>query len=280
ERPHRPAAERLRRPAAERPDRPPVRRHHRRRHGAAVLHPADRALEGRRGRRGAAGQQDGHGPGAGRARQADGPGLHVLRRLRPGEPPRGHQQGRGGRARLPPAHAEGGQRRHQAVPAPPPRGGRCVHRHRRPHGGDRRDPQHQGVRGGEGAGVLPGDQGGQPRRPGLGARARRGRPDRARRRRPGLPGRHPARRPPAQHPGDVRGVPRGLPGGEPPPPRRRRPAVQRGHGGRARGRPRVQPGHHSGRGGLLPRPPGHPRPRRRSAKHLQHPRGTEGEGIV
>ena len=32
------------------------------------------------------------------------------------------------------------------------------------------------------------------------------------RRRPGLPGRHPARRPPAQHPRDVGGVPRGLPG--------------------------------------------------------------------
>ena len=42
------------------------------------------ARQARRGRRGPAGQQDGHGPGAGRARQGDGPGLHVLRRLRPG----------------------------------------------------------------------------------------------------------------------------------------------------------------------------------------------------
>ena len=31
--------------------------------------------------------QDGHGPGDGRARQGDGPGLHLLRRLRPGAPP-------------------------------------------------------------------------------------------------------------------------------------------------------------------------------------------------
>ena len=67
---------------------PAVRRHHRRRHGAAELHPADAALQGRRGRRGPARQQDGHGPRARRARQADGGGLHLLRRLRPGAPPR------------------------------------------------------------------------------------------------------------------------------------------------------------------------------------------------
>ena len=54
------------------PDHPAVRRHHRRRHGAAVLHAADPARQGRRGRRRPAGQQDGHGPGAGRAHQADG----------------------------------------------------------------------------------------------------------------------------------------------------------------------------------------------------------------
>ena len=36
-------------------------------------------------------------------------------------------------------------------------------------------------------------------------------PGRAGRRRPGLPGGHPARRPPAQHPRDVGGVPRVLP---------------------------------------------------------------------
>ncbi len=45
--------------------------------------------------------------------------------------------------------------------------------------GHRRDPQHQGLRGGEGPGVLPRDQGGQPRRPGAGARARRPAPGRS-----------------------------------------------------------------------------------------------------
>ena len=74
------------------------------------LHAADAALQGRRGRRRPAGQQDGHGPGAGRARQADGARLHVLRRLRPGQPPRRPRQGRGRRARLPAADAQGGQR--------------------------------------------------------------------------------------------------------------------------------------------------------------------------
>ena len=49
------------------------------------------ALQARRGRRRPAGQQDGHGPGAGRARQVAGARLHVLRRLRPGQPPRRHR---------------------------------------------------------------------------------------------------------------------------------------------------------------------------------------------
>ena len=84
------------------------------------------------------------------------------------------------RARLPAAHAQGGQRRHQAVAAPPAgRRGR-LHRHRRPHRRHRRDPQHQGLRGGEGPGVLPRGQGREPRRPGLGAAARRAVADRAR----------------------------------------------------------------------------------------------------
>ncbi len=83
--------------------------------------------------------------------------------------------GRGRRARLPAADAQGGQRRDQALAAPPAGRGRRLHRHRRAHGRHRRDPQHQGVRGGEGPGVLPRAQGGQPRRPGLGARAGRAR---------------------------------------------------------------------------------------------------------
>ena len=100
------------------PDHPPLRRHHRRRHGAAVLHAADAALQDRRGCGRAAGQQDGHGPRARRARQADGAGLHVLRGLRAGQPPR-RPRGRGRRARLRAAHAQGGQRRDQALAAPP-----------------------------------------------------------------------------------------------------------------------------------------------------------------
>ena len=52
------------------------------------LHAAHPARQGRRGRRRPAGQQDGHRPGPGRAQQADGAGLHLLRRLRPGQPPR------------------------------------------------------------------------------------------------------------------------------------------------------------------------------------------------
>ena len=51
------------------------------------------------------------------------------------------------------------------------------------------------------------------------------------RRRPGLAGRDPARRAPAQHPGDVGGVPRGVPGGRGAAARRRRAAVRRGRGG-------------------------------------------------
>ena len=41
-----------------------VRRHDRRRHGAGVVHPAGAARQAGRGRRGPAGQQDGHRPGA------------------------------------------------------------------------------------------------------------------------------------------------------------------------------------------------------------------------
>ena len=70
----------------------------------------------------------------------------------------------------------------------------------------------KGFAGREGPGVLPGDQGREPRRPGAGARPGRPGPRGEGRRRAGLPGRHPARRPPDQHPRDVGGVPRGLPG--------------------------------------------------------------------
>jgi methylmalonyl-CoA mutase cobalamin-binding subunit len=48
-----------------------------------------------------AGREDGHGPGDGRARQGDGTGVHVLRRVRPDQPPRRPVRGRGDRAEYP-----------------------------------------------------------------------------------------------------------------------------------------------------------------------------------
>ncbi|CAA9413984.1 MAG: L-beta-lysine 5,6-aminomutase beta subunit @ D-lysine 5,6-aminomutase beta subunit, partial [uncultured Nocardioides sp.] len=245
-----------------RQDHPAVRRHHGRRDGAGVLHPADAALQGRRGCRRAARREDGHRPGPGRARQADGPRLHVLRGLRAGQPPRRPLPGAGRRARLPAADAQGGQRRHQALAAAQAGGRGRLHRHRRPHGRHRRHPQHQGLRRGEGPGVLPRAQGGQPRGPGQRPAAGRGRARGEGRRRARLPGGHPARRPPPQHPGDVGGLPRGLPLGDPAAARRRRTALRRGDGRRARRRPGLQPRHHPGRGRLLHRPPHDPRAER------------------
>ncbi len=85
--------------------------------------------------------------------------------------------------------------------------------------------------------------------------ARRAGPRGEGRRRPGLPGRHPARRAPAQHPRDVGGVPRGLPGRQAAAADRRRPALRRGAGRRARRRPGLHPRHDAGRGRVVPRPP-------------------------
>ena len=120
--------------------------------------------------------------------------------------------------------------------------------------GHRRDPQHQGIRGGEGPRVLPRAQGGQPRRAGLGAPPGRARPCREGRRRARVAGRHPARRPPAQHPGDVGGVPRVLPFRQAAVADRRRTALRRGDGERARSRPRLQQGYDAGRGRVVPGP--------------------------
>ena len=55
---------------------------------------------------------------------------------------------------------------HQEGPAPAAGRRRRLHRHRRPHRRHRRDPQHQGLRGGEGPRVLLRDHRGEPRRPG------------------------------------------------------------------------------------------------------------------
>ena len=233
-------------------DRAALRRHHRRRHGAGVVHAAGAARQAGRGRGAAAGREDGHGPGDAGARQGDGSRLHLLRRLRRGEPPGRPVQGPGGRARVPAADGQGGQQRDQEDAAPQAGGHRRVHRHRRAHRRHRRDPQHQGVRRREGAGVLPGGQGREPRRPGAGARA--GGPG-ARgegRRRAGLPGRHPARRPPDQHPRDVGGVPRVLPRRPDPAAGGRRPALRRARHRRARRRPDLRARHHARRGRELP----------------------------
>ena len=104
---------------------------------------------------------------------------------------------------------------------------------------------------------------------------------RAGRRRPGLPGRHPARRAPAQHPGDVGGVPRGLPGR----------AHARCWWSAARASTRrataelgvdriFGKGHHPRRGGQLPRP--RPRPDRQPEEPHDDPAGpaTRGSGVT
>ena len=65
-------------------------------------------------------------PALGRAREGARPRAHVLRGLRPGQPPGRHRRGRGRRARLPAADAQGGQRRGQASAASPAGRGRCA----------------------------------------------------------------------------------------------------------------------------------------------------------
>ena len=240
-------------------DHPPVRRHHRRRHGAAVVHAADAARQAGRGRGRPAGQQDGHGPGDGRARQADGPDFtffvvygrvnHLVDLSKVEVVERDY----------PLLTAEGGQRRGQAAAAAQAGRGRRLHRHRRAHRRHRRDPQHQGLRGGEGPGVLPRDQGGQPRRPGLGAGAGRPRP----RRRPTRcwsPRWSPSATRTCTTPGRCR--PRsGRPTRrEAAAAGRRRPRFDEHDGRRARRRPDLRPRHHARRGGQLPGPrPGHQR---------------------
>ena len=131
------------------------------------LHAAAGARQARRGRGRAAGQQDGHGPGAGRARQGDGPGLHLLRGLRPRATTSSTlREVEVVERDYPLLDAKEVNAADQAPAAPPAGRRRRLHRHRRPHGRHRRDPQHQGLRGGEGPGVLPRAQGREPRRPG------------------------------------------------------------------------------------------------------------------
>ena len=86
--------------------------------------------------------------------------------------------------------------------------------------------------------------------PELVERARAG----AGRRRARQPGRDAEGRPPAQHRADVGGLPRGVPRRSGAAARRRRPAVRRGLGGRARGGPGLRPWDDAWRGGVLPRP--------------------------
>ena len=83
-------------------------------------------------------------------------------------------------------------------------------------------------------------------------------PRRAGRRRPRLPGGHPEGRAPAQHPRAGRRLPRGD-GGVPPAAGRRRPPVRPGDGRRPRRRQGLRPGDDARRGRQLPRP--RPRPR-------------------
>ena len=156
---------------------------------------------------------------------------------------------------------QGGQRRDQDAAAAQARRGRRLHRHRRPHRRHRRDPQHQGLRGGEGPGVLPRAQGREPRRAGArcpswssGPAPRRPTPS-------SCPRSSPSATRTCTTPGDVGGLPRGLPGGPAAAARRRRPAVRRVGDGRARRRPDLRPRHDARRGRLVPRPRARPAPR-------------------
>ena len=158
-------------------DRPAVRRHHRRRHGAAVVHAAAAARQAGRGRRAAAG----HARWAWTPRWSSTPrrwgrtsrsSSCTARSTTWSTRPRSQVVER----EYPLLTAKEVDVGDQARPAPPAGRRRRLHRHRRAHRRHRRDPQHQGVRGGEGAGVLPRDQGRQPRRPGARARAGRAGP--------------------------------------------------------------------------------------------------------
>ena len=173
--------------------------------------------------------------------------------------------GRGGRAGLPAADAQGGQRDRQARAAPPAGRRRRLHRHRRAHRRHRRDPQHQGVRGGEGPGVLPGAEGGEPRRPGVGARSWwSGRV--AEKADAVLVSQVVTQR--DAHLLNTREMSAAFreayPGRAAAAAGRRRAAVRRGDGRRARRRPRLRPGHDARRGGQLPRAPDHRQQRRRA----------------
>ena len=142
----------------------PLRRHHRRRHGAAVVHAADPHPSGRRGRRRSS-SADGIDPAwwctPSRWAPTSRSSWSTGRRTR-GRPVHGAASSSGSTR----CCREGGQRRDPDPAASPGGRGRCMHRHRRPHRRHRRDPQHQGLRGREGAGVLPGVRRGEPRRPG------------------------------------------------------------------------------------------------------------------
>ncbi len=258
-----PASEILEAEVSDGDDHPAVRRHHRRRHGAGQLHAADAALQGRRGRGRAAREQDGHRPGDGRARQADGAGLHVLRGLRAGQPPRRRRARsrsssattRCSRPRRSNAAIKRALRRRLIVV------GACI-------GTDAHTVGIDAILNIKG---FAGEKGLEYYRElkvvNLGAQvsvpaARRAGPRREGRRGARLPGRHPARRAPAQHPRDVGGVPRVLPRRQAPAADRRRAALRRGRRGGPRRRPRLQPRYDARRGRVVPCPPARPRGRR------------------
>src|SRR5262249_21867667 len=90
--------------------------------------------------------------------------------------------------------------------------------------------------------------------PGERARSGRAGPGREGRRGAGEPGRHPARRAPAQHPGDVGGVPRGVPGRAAAAARRRWTALRRTRHRRPGRGPHLRPRHDAPRGRQLSRP--------------------------
>ena len=193
-------------------DRPPVRRHHRRRHGAAVLHPADAALQGRRGRRAQLANKMGMDPALvvhakpmgqdftffvvyGRVNHLVDPStVEVVERDYPLLTPKEAN-----------AAIKRSLRRRLVVV------GGCIGTDAHTVGIDA-ILNIKGFAGEKGLEyyreIKVVNLGAQVSVPELVEAAPRGEG----RRRARLPGGHPARRPPAQHPRDVRGLPRGLPG--------------------------------------------------------------------
>ena len=162
-------------------DRAAVRRHDRRRHGADVVHPAGAAMtEGPRAPRCSWPNKMGIDPALVVHAKAMGAGLHVLRRLRPGAPPGRPARRRGEERAYPllgPTEINGAIKR-GAAPASSSCSGPASAPTRTPWASTRSSTSRASR--GRRAWSTTREIGREPRRPGLGARARREGPRRAR----------------------------------------------------------------------------------------------------